>query len=86
MSHHIPYQQEWNRSVEQRYHPIAGPFNSNEVALFDRVREYLQKSGARIVTVGEQHGTSIYRLRSECETIEETAARLQRHRQTSKAS
>ena len=78
----IPYQQHWNHAVEQRYHPIAGPFNGNEVALFERVREYLSKTGARILTVGEQNGTSIYRLRSECETMEATAARIARQRHT----
>lgn len=77
---HIPYQQEWNQSVEKRFHCIAGPFNGNEVALFEKLREYLTQTGARILTVGEQLGTSIYRLRSECETMEETAARLGRQR------
>ena len=64
--------------LAKRYQPIAGPFYRGEDGLFDRVLAHLHTSGARVTTAPEREGTSIYRLRSECETLEETATRLRR--------
>ena len=74
----LAYQQSHNRDVEARYRPLAGPFDDSERDLFQLVAGFLQATGARILTVGERQGVSIYRLRSECETLEDTAHRLRR--------
>ena len=42
------------------------------------VETYLRESGARILTAPERDGTTIFRLRSECEDKHETARRLKR--------
>lgn len=69
-----------NPTVEQRYLRLAGPFQQEEESLFNTFVGFLQKTGARILTVQERDGINVWRLRSECETHEETAARLrQKH-------
>lgn len=72
----ISPQQNFNEAVEKRYLRLAGPFHQEEESLFNTFVGYLQKTGARIVTVRERDGINVWRLRSECETHEETAARL----------
>jgi hypothetical protein len=69
---------EWNPKIEARYLRLAGPFLPEEEGVFSALVSYLQKSGARILTVQERDGANVWRLRSECETREETAARLHR--------
>lgn len=67
--------------IHTRYHLLAGPFSGNEASLMETVCGYLRKTGARIIThphPNSRYGTDIYRLRSECETMEETEARLRR--------
>lgn len=66
--------------ITKRYRPLAGPFTGEEVILMTSACDYLRKTGARIVTHPERHGVTIFRLRSECETIEETARRISRRR------
>lgn len=65
----------------KRYAPLAGPFEpAREEALFEALLSHLNTSGARVLTVseirGNLNGVSIYRLRSECETREQTRRRL----------
>lgn len=76
----IAYQQDYNRTVQQRYRRLAGPFDERSAEILESVREYLTKTGARIVTVGEKDGVCIWRLASECETLRETENRLKRLR------
>lgn len=65
--------------IHHRYHLLAGPFTGNEASLLEAVCAYLKKTGARIIQhPNPGYGTDIYRLRSECETMEETEARLRR--------
>ena len=73
-------QERWNPTVTKRFRPICGPFQADEEELFHRVAEYLRRSGARILSVGENAGVTIYRLRSECESIEQTRSRLRKRR------
>lgn len=69
-------------SVVKRYQPIAGPFPREGCdAEFEALYAWLQSSGARVLKVGESRGeirdgVSIYRLRSDCETIADTRRRL----------
>lgn len=66
----------------ERYRPLCGPFGPRDIALALRIADRLRAAGARIVTLhehcGDRAGETIYRLRSECETRSETAARLRR--------
>lgn len=66
-------------SIQQRYRRLAGPFRESESGTLDRLLAYLQATGARIVTVGEPDGLNVWRLRSECESIDETRRRLGRY-------
>lgn len=74
----IPYQQDYNARVAERYQRLAGPFDEHSAWILDAMREFLVKTGARIVTVGESTGVCLWRLRSECETMEQTEKRLRR--------
>ncbi len=74
----IAFQQSLHPSVLKRYRPLAGPFDATEEPLFKKVLSGLTSSHARVVTVGERDGVTIYRLATECETMEETEARLRR--------
>lgn len=74
----IPYQQSINPTVEKRYRRLAGPFDETEVPLLDSMLRYLGGTGARVVTVGEPVGVCLWRLRSECETLDDTARRLRK--------
>lgn len=65
-------------TITKRYRPLCGPFRRGEESLLEIVAAYLTGSGARILTAPERDGQTIYRLRSECETAEETATRLKR--------
>lgn len=84
-------QQDYNARVAARFQPIAGPFRNDEQCLFDAMVEHLRRSGARITTIRESRGdviggVSIYRLREQCETKEETRRRLKRHCKDSSAA
>lgn len=76
----IPYQQSYNATVEQRYMRLAGPFDEGSHGILEGMRKFLGETGARIVTVGEADGVCLWRLRSECETMEETERRLRRQK------
>lgn len=76
----IPYQQDYNATVAQRYLRLAGPFDERTQCILEGMRRYLGATGARTVTVGEADGVCLWRLRSECETLEETERRLRRLR------
>lgn len=74
----IAFQSPLNPTVLKRYRPLAGPFADTEESLFRVCLTALTSSHARVVTVGERDGVTIYRLAAECETMEETEARLRR--------
>jgi hypothetical protein len=67
-----------------RYRPLAGPFSPREAPLLEKLTAALTASGARILTSeetrGETRGPTIYRLRTECETTQETRQRLHKIR------
>lgn len=65
--------------ITRRYLIIAGPFRGAEEApLLDGMVSYLAASGARALAVDGRDGPTVRRLRSECETISETATRLRK--------
>jgi len=66
------------QATTQRFRPLCGPFRKGEEKLLGTVETYLRESGARILTAPERDGTTIFRLRSECEDKTETARRLKR--------
>lgn len=76
----IPYQQQLNQSVEARYHRLAGPFDETTLGLLEGMKAFLNATGVRYVTVGEACGVCVWRLKSECETMEETEKRLRRQK------
>lgn len=78
----IPFQQSYTATVEQRYHRLAGPFDETSEPVLKSMMTFLHSTGARIVTVGEAAGVCLWRLRSECETMEETEKRLKRDART----
>lgn len=63
--------------VAKRYRALAGPFSQTEESLFQSVLDALK--GARVLTVSETRGNcrgvSIYRLRSEWISRDETRQR-----------
>jgi len=75
----LPFQQPYNSAVSLRYRRLAGPFADGERTLYENMTEFLRRTGARIVTVGEPEGVCVWRLGSECETLEDTAHRLRRN-------
>lgn len=68
--------------VVERYKPLIGPFGRGELEMAMRIVDSLRASGARVIVLYEDRGGSagdtIYRLRSECESCEQTAARMAR--------
>lgn len=76
----IPYQQSYNATVAQRYMRLAGPFDERSLGILEGMRKFLSQTGARYVTVGEADGVCLWRLRSECETMEQTERRLRRQK------
>ena len=74
----IPYQEPLNPTLAKRYRRLAGPFGEPTAALLDGMVRFLTTTGARVLTVGEPEGVCVWRLRSECETLEQTAARLRK--------
>jgi hypothetical protein len=75
----LPYDQPYSLAVVKRYRVLAGPFHPHEAAIFASLTAHLKATGARITTVSGPHGgVEVWRLRSECETYDETANRLRR--------
>lgn len=74
----IPFQQSINAAVQARYRRLAGPFADQEEHLLRGIQAYLHATKARILIVGEPEGVTLWRLASECETIEQTENRLRR--------
>ena len=72
----LPYQESLNPSVAKRFRRLAGPFCETNAMLLDGLVQFLTTTGARVLTVGEPDGVCVWRLRSECETLEQTARRL----------
>ncbi len=76
----IPCDQPFHHTLAKRYRVLAGPFTPGEAGLIAGLLEHLKATGARVTTVGYSHGVEVWRLRSERETLEETAARLKSFR------
>jgi hypothetical protein len=74
----ISAQQPLNSTVQARYHRLAGPFADPEEHLLRRILEYMRITQARVLTVSEPEGVTLWRLASECETMEQTENRLRR--------
>jgi hypothetical protein len=74
----IPCDQPYNPEIRKRYRVLAGPFNGGENSLMTGLLDHLKTTGARITTVGQAAGVEVWRLRSECETLEDTARRLKK--------
>lgn len=70
-------QTDLNPHLRKRYRPLAGPFAQNEEPLFESVMAALK--GARVLTVSETRGNvrgvSIFRLRTEWVSSDETRQR-----------
>lgn len=74
----IPCETNLKEINQTRYRRLAGAFQPSEILLFDGLTRYLRGTGARIATVLEPEGACVWRLRCECETIQQTEARLKR--------
>ena len=72
----LPYETPISPEVEKRYRRLAGPFDPPTAHLLSGMMSYLLTTGARAITVGEPVGVCIWRLRSECETYQQTEHRL----------
>lgn len=72
-------QTDLNPHLVKRYRPLAGPFQDHEESLLEGVLAALKGCNARVLTVherrGDARGVSIYRLRSEWVSREETRMR-----------
>lgn len=64
--------------IPHRWRILAGPFFESERGILNAIEKHLAETGARTMKADERGGLSLFRLRSECETMEETAARLRR--------
>jgi hypothetical protein len=75
----LPYDTEWSEAIERRFQCVAGPFLACEAEIFHNALHHLRVTGARVLVVLDGPWTvNLYRPRGECETIDETAERLQR--------
>jgi len=74
----IAFQQSLNPAVQARYRRLAGPFADPEEHLLRGMLAYLGATHARVLTVGESSGVCLWRLATECETMEQTENRLRR--------
>lgn len=63
-------------AVRARYRPVAGPYAPCHRPMMERALATL--SGCRVVVAAGKDGLEIWRLRAECETIEDTARKLHR--------
>jgi hypothetical protein len=63
--------------LSKRYLRLAGPFSGGpQEGLLEGLMRYLTHTGARAIMVQEREGVCVWRLRSECETYEQTERRL----------
>lgn len=76
----LPYEIPLTPELEKRYRRLAGPFEVPSAHLLTGLMDYLTRTGARAITVGESMGVCVWRLKSECETFEETERRLKKNR------
>lgn len=74
----IPTQDHDSPKLRSRYRPLAGPFYEPQGQLCQALLDHLQAGKARVITASERGGVTIFRLRSECETLAETATRLRK--------
>lgn len=72
-------QTDLNPHLVKRYRPLAGPFREHEAGLMEGILDTLKGCNARVLTVSERRGdfrgVSIYRLRAEWISMEETRMR-----------
>lgn len=75
-------QEQYTPGIGTRWRCIAGPFVDAEAALFLRLCDYLRETGARTFSMRTKDGSGVelYRLRSECETLDQTRRRLSRYK------
>ena len=78
------YQPELSPSIEARYRRLTSSYTPGQSELLDQLVSFLTKTGARIVLVGDADGCSVWRMRSECETLKETESRLAKLKRTRK--
>jgi hypothetical protein len=64
--------------LAKRYKILAGPYAANETALLDKCVASLSGCRIHVDHHSDPRGTMIWRIRTEYETEEETAARLHR--------
>ena len=64
--------------LAKRYQILAGPYAANETALLDKCVASLSGCRIHVDHHSDPRGTMIWRIRTEYETEEETAARLGR--------
>lgn len=68
-------------ALAKRYLRLAGPFlGGTQESLLEGLMRYLTHTGARAIRVQEPVGVCVWRLRSECETREQTEKRLKKLR------
>ena len=72
----LPFETPISPEVQKRYRRLAGPFDPPTAHLLSGMMDFLTRTGARAITVGEDVGVCVWRLRSECETYQETERRL----------
>lgn len=66
-------------ALAKRYLRLAGPFHPGvQESLLEGLMRYLTHTGARAIRVQEPVGVCVWRLRSECETLEQTEKRLKK--------
>ena len=76
----IQAQEKYSPAAIARWRPLAGPFSQDEEELFRCLAAFLRDTGARVFSMQDKNGNTVtlYRLRSEMETIDDTRRRLKR--------
>ena len=72
----ISTQEQDSPKLRSRYRPLAGPFYEQQSGLCEALLASLVTGKARVIIASERGGVTIFRLRSECETLQETERRL----------
>lgn len=62
--------------LKKRYRVIAGPYPKSQKAMLETVLRDLAGCRIHVENHTDARGATVWRLRSELETVEETAARL----------
>ncbi len=86
MNQYPGYQPNISPGIEARYRRLTSSYTPAQAELLDALVCFLAITGARIVIVGDVDGCSVWRLRSECETLKETESRLAKIKRTRKST